>query len=95
MLREPVGDGGHEAYTTIVWGGLLSRESGNIAGAEDVGRAEGNMDGTVMQGVATLPWSKTPSRAKGSRWNLGGLVSGWAATAALVRVGKARSRSRR
>ncbi len=37
--------------------------------------AEGNMCGTVMQGAVTLPCSKTPSRAKGTPWNPGGLVS--------------------
>ena len=39
-------------------------------------RAEGNMNGAVMQGAAALPWSKNSSRWKGSRWNLGGLGFG-------------------
>ena len=75
MLREPVGDGGHEAYTTIAWGGLLSRESQKVAGAETLSNVEGKMCGAVMRGAVALPWSKTPSRTKGTRRNLGGLVS--------------------
>ena len=75
MLRESVGDGGHEAYTAIVRGGLLSRESIHIAEAEAVSSAEGNMCGAAMRGAVALPWSKTPSRTKGTRRNLGGLVS--------------------
>src|SRR5271169_101820 len=63
-----------EAYTAIVWGGLLSRESSNPAEAEAVSVAEGNMCGTVKRGAVALSWSKTPSRTKGTRWNLGGLV---------------------
>jgi hypothetical protein len=57
----------------------LSREKRIFAGAEVVGEAEGNMNGAVMRGAVALPWSKTPSRAKGSRWNLGDLMSGRAA----------------
>ena len=63
-----------EAYTAIVWGGLLSRESSNPAEAEAVSVAEGNMCRTVKRGAVALPWSKTPSRTNGTRWNLGGLV---------------------
>ena len=36
-----------EAYTAILRGGLLSRESSNIAEAEAFSVAEGNMCGTV------------------------------------------------
>ena len=39
------GDDHGEAYTAIVWGGLLSRESSNIAEAEAFSVAEGNMCG--------------------------------------------------
>ena len=94
MLRESVGDGGHEAYTTIAWGGLLSRERINVAGAEAVVTAEGYMYDAVTPGATALPWSKTPSRANGSRRNLGYLASDRAAPAAPARIGKARSRSR-
>ena len=67
----------------------------DIAGAEAVGSAEGNTNGAVMQGAATLPWSRTPSRWKGSRRNLGDLTSPAAAAADTGHVGKSRRRSRR
>ena len=73
------GDGSHEAYTAIVWGGTLSRESSEVTEAEAVPSAEGNMCGAAMQGVATPSWSKTPSRTKGAGRNLGDLVSDRAA----------------
>jgi hypothetical protein len=69
-LRESVGDDGREAYTAIVWGGLLSREKHKTAEAEAFEEVEGNMCGTVLRSADALPWSKTPSRTKGSRWNL-------------------------
>jgi hypothetical protein len=75
-----VGDGGREAYTTIAWGGLLSCESHKIAGAETVSNVEGNMCGAVMRGADALSQSKTPSRANRRRRNLGGLMSGRAAS---------------
>ncbi len=56
--------------------------------------AERNMSGAVMRGIATLPGSKSTSRAKGSRWNLGYPASDHRPCADLVRIGKARSRSR-
>ena len=91
MLRESVGDGGREAYTAIERGGLLSHEN-RFAEAETVAVVEGNMNDPAMRGAAALPRSKTPSRSKGSRWNLGDLTSGrW--RCAPVRIGKARSRS--
>jgi hypothetical protein len=68
------GDGGCEAYTAIVWGVLLSRESQKIAEAEPVSNVEGNMYGPVMRGVDALAWSKTTSRTKGTRRNLGELT---------------------
>jgi hypothetical protein len=96
------GDDQGEAYTAIVWGGLLSRVSSNVVGAEAFSVAEGNMCGAVMRGAVALPRSKTPSRTKGSRrnpglrrgrlWEISGLA-GWQ-RAMPVRVGKARSRSR-
>jgi hypothetical protein len=57
-------------------GELLSRERYNLAEAEAVNRAEGNMCGAVMRGADALPWSKTSSRTKGLRRNLGELASG-------------------
>ena len=40
-----------EAYTTIVWSGLLSRESYKLVGAETVEIVEGYMLRTGMRGV--------------------------------------------
>ena len=73
----------------------MSRERPKFVEAEAVTVAEGNMCGAVKRDADALPWSKTPSRAKGSRRKLGDLVSGRAGCAAPVRFGKARSRSRR
>ena len=66
-----VGDGGCEAYTTILWGVLLIRESSKFAEAEPVSNVEGNMCGTAMRGADALPWSETTSRRKGTRRNPG------------------------
>jgi hypothetical protein len=71
-----VGDDGCEAYTAILWGALLSRESSKVAEAETVSNVEGNMCGPVMREPAALPWSKTTSRTNGSRRNLGDLTFG-------------------
>ena len=70
------GDSGCEAYTAIAWGVGLSHERSDIAGAEGFHSLEGNMCGTVLQGMRgadALPGSKATSRAKGSRQKLGGL----------------------
>ena len=88
------GDDHGEAYTAIVWSGLLSRERYKPAGAETVENVEGNMLRTVMRGATALPWSKTPLRSKGTRRNLGDLIPPAVATAIPGRFGKARSRSR-
>ncbi len=50
----------------------MSHERLDIAGAEGFHSSEGNMCGTAMRGADALPGSKATSRAKGSRWNLGG-----------------------
>jgi hypothetical protein len=70
------GDDHCEAYTAIVWGRLLSRERYYAAEAEAVDIAEGNMCGPVMRGSIAQPWSKTLSRTKGRRRNLGDLAFG-------------------
>ena len=92
------GDSGCEAYTAIAWGVGLSHERSYIAGAESFHSLEGNMCGTVrqgMRGAVALPGSKATSRAKGSHRNLGGLVSGrQRRMRGTVRIGKARSHSR-
>lgn len=68
------GDVQSEAYTAIVRGGILSRENYKVVGAEAFANAEGNMCDAGMRGVDALPRSKTPSRTKGMRRNLGGLT---------------------
>ena len=89
------GDGGCEAYTVIVWGVQLSLENHNPAGAETVSNVEGNMCGSVKRGADALPWSKTTSRTKGTRRNLGDLAFDPMGTLPpKVRIGKVRSRSR-
>ena len=69
------GDDGREAYTAIMWSGILSRERDNIAEAETVDNVEGNMLRTVMRGATALPWSETPLRMNGTRRTLGDLIS--------------------
>jgi hypothetical protein len=70
-----VGDGGHEAYTAIVWGVGMSHEICDNVGAEAVHMVEGNMCGTATRGADALPGSMATSRTKGARRNLGDLVS--------------------
>ena len=86
-----VGDGGCEAYTAIVWGVRLSRESHKIAEAETVSNVEGNMCGTVTRGADALPGSMATSRTKGSRRNLGDPTFDRGGAATSARIGKARS----
>ena len=87
------GDDHGEAYTAIMWGMGMSHEMLN-AGAEAFAIAEGKMSGTVMRGAVALPGSKAISRLRGTRRNLGDLASDHRPCADLVRIGKARSRSR-
>ena len=89
------GDDHGEAYTAILWGVGLSHESNHVAGAEAFVSVEGNMCGAVMRGPVALPGSETSSRTKGTRRNLGDLISPAAATAAAGHDGKSRRRSRR
>ena len=49
---------------------------------------------TILRGATALPWSKTPSRTKGTRRNLGDLRPPAVATAIPGPVGKLRKRSR-
>ena len=88
------GDGGCEAYTVIMWGVLLSLEIHNFAEAETVSNVEGNMCGTAMRGADALPGSETTSRTKGTRRNRGCPAFDHRPLAAVVRIGKARGRSR-
>ena len=88
------GDGGREAYTAIVWGVPLSRESHNTAEAEPVSNVEGNMCGPAMRGAAHPAGVEehiTCERIAYGTWEVPRLAIG---SDALVRIGKARSRSR-
>jgi len=89
------GDDHGEAYTVIVWGVGMSHEIPEIAGAEAVRTAEGNMCGADMRGTVALPGSEATSRKKGPRRNLGDLISPMAAQAVRGHDGKSRRRSRR
>ena len=74
VARGSGGDAGREAYTAIAWGVRLSHERLDIAGAEGFHSLEGNMCGTVlqgMQGADALPGLRATSRANGSRRKLG------------------------
>ena len=66
----------------------MSHEMSCNAGAEAVQTAEGNMSGAVMRGTAALPGSETSSRTKGSRRNLGDLLSPEVAAAVSGQGGK-------
>jgi len=55
---------------------------------------ERNMSRAAMRGTATLPGSKATSRTKGPRRNLGGPAFDHRQQELMVRIGKARSRSR-
>ena len=85
------GDSGCEAYTAIAWGVGLSLVRSD---AEGFHWLEGNMCGTGMRGADALPGSRATSRAKGSRRKLGYPTSDHRPCADLVRIGRARSRSR-
>ena len=88
------GDDHGEAYTAIMRGVGVSHDNDKIAGAETFSSVEGNMCGAAMRGAVALPGSRATSRMKGTRRNLGDLLSGRMASATPVRIGKARSRSR-
>ena len=75
-----------------MWGGLLSRESYNLAEAEAVDTVEGDMCGAATRDADALPRSKTPSRTKGTRRNLGDLA--WPAVALAI-PGRGRKSRRR
>ena len=89
------GDVGCEAYTTILWGVLLSRESSKVAEAETVSNVEGNMCGTAMRGADARSWSKShhARRERVGTWEISCLTE-WTVVCP-ARVGKVRSRSRR
>ena len=77
----------------IIWGVGLSHEILEVAGAEAVATAEGNMCGAVMRGTVALPGSEATSRMNGSRRNLGDLTPPAVATAIPGHDRKSRRRS--
>ena len=62
--------------TQLLRGVCIEPRNGLIAGAEIVFMIERNMSRAATRGSDVLPGSQTTSRAKGSRRNLGDLVSG-------------------
>ena len=76
-----------------MWGVGLSHEILEIAGAEAVATAEGNMCGAVTRGTVALPGSEATSRMNGSRRNLGDLTPPAVATAIPGHDRKSRRRS--
>jgi len=78
------GDDHGEAYTAIVRGELLSRETYDFAEAETVDMVAGNMCGAAMRGVDALP-CRRPHQARRERtgtWETSNLpppdaVLGW------------------
>ncbi len=71
----------------------MSHEILEVAGAEAVATAEGNMCGAVMRGTVALPGSEATSRMNGSRRNLGDLTPPAVATAIPGHDRKSRRRS--
>ena len=72
----------------------MNHEISNFAEAETLGTVEGNMCGITMRDAVAPPRSKVPSRPKGARRNLRGLLSGHWLQSRLVRIGKVRNRNR-
>jgi hypothetical protein len=66
----------------------LSHVIPKVAEAETVSNVEGNMCGPAMRGADALPGSENTSRCKGTRRNLGDLVTDRRVNARLVRAGK-------
>jgi len=88
------GDDHCEAYTTIVWGRLLSRERYYAAEAEAVDIVEGNMCGPAMRGVLSLSRGRRPYHAQRElvgTWEISRLAG--RRYVAPVRMGKVMSRS--
>ena len=68
------GDSGREAYTAIAWGVGLSHERSYVAGAESFYSLEGNMCGTVRQGMrpsAEAVVAESVERRAGAKGNTG------------------------
>ena len=69
------GDDAREAYTAIAWGVLLSHEMGLPQGRRPWKESNATWAMPLCEASFTLPGSENTSRAKGSRRNLGDLVS--------------------
>lgn len=67
------GDAHGEAYTAIMQGVGVNHENDNFAGVETLGNVEDNTCGAAMRGCVALSGSRTTSRMKGTRRNLGDL----------------------
>jgi hypothetical protein len=86
------GDDHDEAYTTIAWSGLLSREISSSQGPRRSHTSKATCAAPLMRGADALPRSKTPLRAKGTRRNLGDLA--WPAVASAIPGHDRKSRRR-
>ena len=89
------GDDHGEAYTAIVRGGTLSRERHNTQRPRLLTVAEGNMSGTVMARCSRSAVVADPITHEGNTSEPGRSRDWPAASAVLVRAGKAMSFSRR
>ena len=69
------GDDAHEAYIAIAWGVLLSHEIGSTQGRRPSVVSSATRVMPLREALLALPGSENTSRAKGSRRNLGDLVS--------------------
>src|SRR6266511_1212776 len=91
------GDSGHEAYTAIAWGVGLSHERADIAGAEVFIHSKATCAAPLCE-VLTPCRGLRPHHMQKDRigsWEVSGLAIGveWVPST-MVRIGKARSRSR-
>jgi len=89
------GDGGCEAYTAIVWGVPLSRESHKTAEAEPVSNVEGNhVRFPRCEGLTLCRGRRTHHAQKEhvGTWEVSRSTDG--TLPPKVRIGKVRSRSR-
>ena len=87
------GDDACEAYTAIAWGVLLSHEMGLPQGRRPWKGSNATWAMPLCEASFALPGSENTSRAKGTRRNLGDLVSPAIAKAVPGHGGKPRRRS--
>jgi hypothetical protein len=92
-VARAVGDGGREAYTAVMWGVGMSHERHNNVGPRLLVWSKATCAAPLRE-VLTPYRGRWPHHARKDRigtWEIPRLTSGGAA---LVRIGKARSRSR-